>query len=133
MAARRQAGPAQQRAPREKDALGRWGEDLAAQHLSAAGMTVLARNWRCREGEIDLVARDLDGTIVFCEVKTRSSQAFGDPAEAVGRTKARRLHVLGMRWLQEHGGGGCPVRFDVIAVVRARGQAPLVRHLREAF
>jgi len=54
-------------------ALGRWGEDVAAQHLAASGAQVLARNWRCREGEIDLVVRDPDGTLVFCEVKTRSA------------------------------------------------------------
>jgi putative endonuclease len=130
VAARRQ-DPA--RSARAKDVLGRFGEDLAAQHLTAAGMTVLERNWRCREGELDMVARDVDGTLVFCEVKTRSSTAFGEPAEAVGPTKARRLRRLAGRWLQEHPGGGCPMRFDVVAVVRRRGQAPLVRHLREAF
>ena len=82
---------------------------------------------------VDLVARDRDGTLVFCEVKTRSGTGFGEPAEAVGRVKARRLHVLAARWLQEHPGGGCALRFDVVAVVRRRGEAPQVRHLREAF
>ena len=53
-------------------ALGRYGEELAAQHLIAAGMAVLARNWRCAQGELDLVARDVDGTIAFVEVKTRA-------------------------------------------------------------
>jgi len=130
MAARRRnpAGPG-----RAKDELGRYGEGLAAQHLAAAGMTVLDRNWRCREGELDLVARDRDGTLVFCEVKTRSSTAFGEPAEAVGRVKARRLHVLAMRWLDEHPAGGAALRFDVVAIVRRRGEPPVVRHLREAF
>ncbi len=118
---------------RAKDALGRYGEDLAAQHLEAAGMQVLDRNWRCREGELDVVARDRDGTIVFCEVKARSSTAFGDPAEAVGPVKARKLRTLAGRWLQEHPGGGSPLRFDVVSVVRRRGQAPLVRHLREVL
>ena len=121
------------RAPSSTAALGRYGEQLAADHLQAAGMTVVDRNWRCAEGELDLVLRDADGTLVFCEVKTRSSSAFGEPAEAVGRVKARRLHVLAARWLAEHPSGGCPLRVDVIAVVRPRGQRPTVRHLREAF
>lgn len=118
---------------RAKDVLGTWGEDLAAQHLVAAGMEVIDRNWRCREGELDVVARDRDGTIVFCEVKTRSTDAFGDPAEAVGHVKARRLRLLAARWLQQHPGGGRPLRFDVVSVVRRRGEPPLVRHLRAAF
>lgn len=123
----------QVRPRRAKDVLGSWGEELAAQHLVAAGMQLLDRNWRCREGELDVVARDRDGTIVFCEVKTRSSTAFGDPAEAVGQAKARRLRRLAGRWLEQHPGGGVPLRFDVVTVVRQRGEAPVVRHLRSAF
>ena len=126
-----QPGPV--RSARPKDVLGRYGEELAAQHLVAAGMQVLDRNWRCREGELDLVAVDRDGTIVFVEVKTRSSTAFGEPAEAVGPMKARRLRTLAARWLLEHPRGGSPLRFDVVAIVRRRGEAPVVRHLREAF
>ncbi len=116
-----------------KDRLGRYGEDLAAQHLVAVGMRLLDRNWRCREGELDLVARDRDGTVVFVEVKTRSSAAFGDPAEAVSWAKVRKLRTLAGVWLREHPSDGSPLRFDVISVVRQRGQAPVVRHLREAF
>ena len=115
-------------------ALGRWGEDLAAQHLVATGAVLLDRNWRCREGELDLVAREPDGTVVFCEVKTRSGTAFGEPAEAVGPVKARRLRALAVRWLQDHPSHGRrELRFDVVSVVRARGQAPRVVHLRGAF
>jgi putative endonuclease len=113
--------------------LGQDGEDLAAQHLTAAGMTVLARNWRCREGELDIVARDGDA-LVFVEVKARSSTAFGEPAEAVGRVKARRIHVLACRWLAENQQGGArDLRFDVVSVVRRRGFAPEIVHLRGAF
>lgn len=136
MAARGQDGGGSGRAAgpgAAKDALGRYGEDLAAQHLQAAGMTLLARNWRCRDGELDLVARDVDGTVVFCEVKTRRSTAFGSPAEAVGPVKARRLHRLAALWLRQHPSGGCPVRFDVVSVVRPRGRPPVVQHLREAL
>ena len=118
---------------RPSDELGHYGEDLAAEHLTAAGMTILARNWRCREGELDIVARDGDA-VVFVEVKARSGTAFGEPAEAVGRLKARRIHVLACRWLAEHRPDGAPdLRFDVVSVVRRRGYAPEVVHLRAAF
>lgn len=127
----------EQRVPRAseraKDVLGRWGEDLAAQHLSAAGLELLARNWRCREGELDVVAREADGTVVFVEVKTRRTAAFGQPSEAVSRTKAERIRLLACRWLQAHPAGGAPLRFDVVSVVREPGSAPVVRHLRGAF
>ena len=117
-----------------KDALGRWGEDLAAAHLEAAGMTVVDRNWRCREGELDLVVVDRDGTVVFVEVKTRSGTAYGAPAEAVSLRKARRIRGLACRWLEEHRPpGAVDLRFDVLAVVRRRGSAPEVVHLRGAF
>jgi putative endonuclease len=118
----------------EKDKLGQYGEDLAAQHLVAAGMELLDRNWRCREGELDAVARDVDGTLVFVEVKARSGTGFGEPAEAVSLRKARRIRGLACRWLTEHAPtGGAELRFDVIAVVRRRGEQPQVTHLRGAF
>lgn len=114
-------------------ALGRWGEDLAVEHLAAAGMQVLDRNWRCAEGELDLVARDSDGTVVFVEVKTRAGTGFGAPAEAVGRVKQRKLRALASRWLAEHPTGRAGLRFDVVGIVRQRGELPLVTHLRGAF
>jgi putative endonuclease len=118
---------------RSKDELGRYGEELAAEHLVREGLVVLDRNWRCREGELDVVARDRDGTVVFVEVKTRSSTVFGEPAEAVGPVKARRIRVLAARWLVEHPSGGAPLRFDVVSVLRRRGHAPVLQHLRQAF
>ena len=115
-------------------ALGRWGEDLAASHLTAAGMQVLDRNWRCSQGELDLVARDRDGTVVFVEVKTRSGTGFGAPAEAVGRVKARRLRVLACRWLLEHRQPrGVELRFDVVGILRVPGRQAELTHLRSAF
>ena len=117
----------------DKDALGRWGEDLAVQHLAAAGLRVLDRNWRCREGELDVVAEEADGTVVFVEVKTRRTDAFGQPSEAVSRTKAARVRTVACRWLLEHPAGGAPLRFDVVSVVRPPAGAPRVHHLREAF
>ena len=114
--------------------LGQDGEALAAQRLIDDGFVVLDRNWRCREGELDIVARDCDGTLVFCEVKTRSSTLFGEPSEAVSRVKAGRIRTLALRWLEAHPTlRGGEVRFDVISVVRRRGFAPELEHLRAAF
>jgi len=118
---------------RVKDAVGRFGEELAVQHLQAQGMTVLCRNWRCSSGEIDVVARD-GSALVFVEVKTRSSTLFGDPAEAVSPAKATRLRSLALRWLAAHQDRYYPsLRFDVVAVVRTGPTGPTVRHLRGAF
>lgn len=115
-------------------ALGRYGEQVAADHLLAAGMVLLDRNWRCREGELDLVARDVDGTVVFVEVKTRSGTGFGEPSEAVGRVKAAKVRAVALRWLaQGRPAGAGELRFDVISIVRRRGSAPVVTHLRGAF
>lgn len=114
-------------------ALGRWGEELALAHLTAAGMQVLDRNWRCAEGELDAVAREVDGTVVFVEVKTRAGTGFGLPAEAVGPVKQRKLRVLASRWLAEHPTGRSGLRFDVVGIVRRPGEEPVVTHLRGAF
>ncbi len=115
-------------------ALGRWGEQVACEHLVADGMQVLVRNWRCAEGELDAVARDVDGTLVFVEVKALAGNGFGEPAEAVGRVKARRLRTLACRWLLAHRPPGTTeLRFDVVGVIGRPGQPPDVTHLRGAF
>lgn len=84
---------------------------------AARGHAVVDRNWRTREGELDLVLR-AGRTVVFCEVKTRRDDAFGSPFEAVTPAKQRRLRALAVRWLAEHGGGAGAggIRFDVAAV-----------------
>lgn len=98
-------------------ALGASGEARTAAAYEAAGYRVVDRNWRCRDGEIDLVVRR-GSTLVFCEVKARSSTAFGLPAEAVGRQKQARLRRLALAWLAAHdGAGGADIRFDVASVV----------------
>ncbi len=117
---------------RIKDAVGRFGEELAAVRLGEAGMTILARNWRCPDGELDIVAAD-GPVLVFVEVKTRSSLAYGDPAEAVSAAKAARLRRLAVRYLSEHEGHWSEVRFDVVAVLRRTPGGPTVRHLRGAL
>lgn len=115
--------------PAAKDGLGRYGEDLAAAHLVAHGHRLLARNWRCAEGEIDILATE-GATLVVCEVKTRSSTRFGLPAEAVTAVKARRLRRLAASWLAASGGGFDTVRFDVVAVLRPRTGPAQIEHLR---
>ena len=112
-----------------KDGLGRYGERVAERVLLDAGMTVLARNWRCSDGEIDLVARDGDALVV-CEVKTRTSTAFGVPAEAVGVAKADRLRRLALRWLAESGAHPPEIRFDVVSVLVGGRGAARAEHLR---
>jgi putative endonuclease len=113
-------------------AVGAYGERLASRHLEDQGLVVLARNWRCADGEIDLILAD-GPEVVFCEVKTRRSGAFGAPAEAVGPAKVRRLRRLAARWLAEARMGARDVRFDVVEVRPQRRGAALIEHLRAAF
>ncbi|CAN5803199.1 YraN family protein [soil metagenome] len=98
--------------------LGARGEDRAAAWYVAEGYEVLDRNWRCREGEIDLICAK-DRKVVVCEVKTRSSLAYGHPAEAVTLTKQRRIRILATRWLASGSPPFAPreIRFDVAAVL----------------
>lgn len=115
-----------------KDELGRRGEDLAARHLVASGLTIVERNWRCSLGEIDVVARDA-GELVFVEVKTRSSVAFGHPLEAITATKLARLRRLAAAWCEEHPGSHERIRIDAIAVIAPRRGAVQIEHLARVF
>ncbi|MGC5344526.1 YraN family protein [Streptomyces sp. DT24] len=118
-----------------RGALGRYGENLAVRLLVDAGMAVLERNWRCRAGEIDIVAMDGDALVV-CEVKTRRAGSFEHPMAAVTPVKAERLRGLAeswltARWLAAHGGppsGG--VRIDLVGVLLPRRGAPVAEHAR---
>lgn len=113
---------------RAKDAVGRYGENVAAAHVRASGWTVLDRNWRCPDGELDLVA--LDGTeLVAVEVKTRRSDRFGHPAQAVTPAKLARLRRLTAMWLAAHDVHPASVRLDVVAVTVQRRGAAQVEHL----
>lgn len=96
--------------------VGATGEDLAASWYEANGYEVLARNWRVREGELDLVVRRAR-TLVFCEVKTRSSLEYGAPAEAVTRDKRDRIRHLAAQFLQVSPIRAREIRFDIAAVV----------------
>jgi putative endonuclease len=114
---------------RAKDSLGRFGEDLAAAHLEAAGMQLLERNWRCRQGEIDIVAVDA-GCLVICEVKTRRSAAAGSPLEAVTPVKIGRLRRLTAAWLADHPQYFDEIRIDVVAIMRPPVGPLVLEHLR---
>ncbi len=114
---------------RAKDALGRYGEDVAARHLIEQGIVVLERNWRCDAGEIDIVGRD-GAVLVICEVKTRRTTGFGTPLEAVTAAKAARLRRLAGRWLAAHGVRPAHVRFDVVGVLASGHGAARVDHVR---
>ncbi|MCC9307064.1 YraN family protein [Kitasatospora sp. RB6PN24] len=129
-----------------QQALGRYGEEVAARRLERDGLRILERNWRCAQGELDIVALEGD-TVAVCEVKTRSEQGFQRPEEALDQTRGERLRTLAERWLSERWPahftrlaevavpGPVPlppggVRIDLVAVVsRARGAAR-VEHLR---
>jgi putative endonuclease len=114
---------------RATDAVGDYGERVAQRFLTEQGMRVLCRGWRCRQGEIDLVAVDGD-CLVVCEVKTRRSLLAGTPLDAVTPAKLSRLHKLAAAWLAEHGGGYPEVRIDVVAVLVPRRGGPRVEHVR---
>jgi len=109
--------------------LGERGETIAARHLVGRGMVLLDRNWRCDAGEIDLVLRDGD-VLVVCEVKTRSSTAFGHPLEAVDGAKADRLRELAVRWVAAHDVRPEGVRIDLVGVLMQRRGGPVLEHVR---
>lgn len=118
--------------------LGAHGEDVAAAALEKAGMTVLARNWRCRRGELDAVALehgDRGSTLVFCEVKTRRGLGYGSPTEAITYAKLRRLRQLAAEWISTEWAGReglrvDDIRIDVVGVLLQPGEPPAITHLR---
>ncbi|BBZ27890.1 UPF0102 protein [Mycolicibacterium madagascariense] len=111
--------------------IGAHGEQLAVDYLKSCGLRVLARNWRCRHGELDVIAVDADGrTVVFVEVKTRTSDQFGGVEQAVTPQKVRRLRRLAGAWLAAQDDRWAQVRIDVIGVRIGRGPAPEISHVR---
>lgn len=111
--------------------VGALGEQLAVDHLTSVGLRVLTRNWRCRYGELDVVAADdATHTVVFVEVKTRTTDRFGGVAQAVTPTKVRRLRRLAGLWLAGQHGGWAAVRIDMVGVRIGRSRVPEITHLQ---
>lgn len=111
---------------------GQRGEELAAAHLARQGYEILARNWRCRAGEMDIVARQGE-TLVFVEVRTRRGRRLGTPEESVTPAKQARLIEVAQTYLQEMELAGAPWRIDVVAIVLdGRGQVRRFNHLESA-
>lgn len=116
---------------RQRIPLGRRGEEIAARHLRRCGYRILERNFRTAGAEIDLVATDHE-TLVFVEVKTRSSAAFGVPAEAVDARKAERIRRAAGIYLRRNHASQRPARFDIVAIIGA-GRAQRLELLKDAF
>src|ERR1700730_5738105 len=111
--------------------IGALGEQLATDHLSGLGLRILTRNWRCRHGELDVIAVDpTTNTVVFVEVKTRTGDGFGGLAQAVTEQKARRLRRLAAMWLAAQDQCWAAIRIDVIGVRIGRRRIPEISHLQ---
>lgn len=112
--------------------LGERGEDAAAAYLERTGMTIVERNWRGPNGEVDIVA--LDGeTVVLCEVKTRRTAAKGSPEDAITPAKQRRYRRLAEAYLQHAADPELDLRFDVVTILVLSEDRALLRHHRAAF
>ena len=125
---------------RPEKTLGRHGEDLAARALKRKGMKILATNYRCPPGEIDIIALDPTTrrdsgreTIVFAEVKTRSSDTYTAPESAVDARKRRRIRKAARYYLSHHPTDQYNVRYDIVAIVAPRRAKPQIRHIAAAF
>ncbi len=111
--------------------LGALGEQLAVEYLTSCGLRVVDRNWRCRYGELDVIAVDASaGLVVFVEVKTRTTDRFGGVAQAVTPQKVRRLRRLAGLWLATQDDGWAQVRIDVVGVRIGRTPDPEITHVR---
>lgn len=114
---------------RTTQTVGQYGEDLAARYLVEHGFTILERNWRCAQGEIDIVARE-GQTLVICEVKTRRGLGYGSPLESITYRKLSKLRQLVGQWLREHEVRPGEIRIDIVAVLLPHQGGPSVDHVR---
>ena len=111
--------------------MGAFGEQCAVDHLVASGLVIVNRNWRCRYGELDVVAADpVSDTVVFVEVKTRTGDGFGGWEYAVTPVKVRRIRRLAGIWLAQQEQSWAAIRIDVIGVRIGRQRTPEITHLR---
>jgi putative endonuclease len=115
-----------------RSVLGKTGEDLACRELERRGYAILARRYRRRRGEIDIIARD-GATLVFVEVKARDSLAFGEAAEAITALKRHRITEVATDYVMRHRLTDCPCRFDVVSIHFEAGGVPVVEVFQNAF
>ncbi|MCX2930508.1 YraN family protein [Mycobacterium sp. CVI_P3] len=113
-----------------RNQLGALGEQLAVEHLGSLGLRIVARNWRCRYGELDVIAVADERAVVFVEVKTRTGDGFGGWEQAVTPTKVRRIRRLAGIWLAAQDQHWAVIRIDVIGVRIGRQRTPEITHLR---
>jgi putative endonuclease len=130
-ASQRRPAPPKKAGPPGHD-LGRLGEELAAQYLESLGLVLLCRNWRCREGELDIIATD-GHRLVVAEVKTRSSDDFGTPADAMTPAKIRKIKAATNAWLRNFSVPWCEISYDLVAIWWPATGAPQLQHRRGAF
>jgi len=117
----------------DKRLLGRWGEKRCEKFLKHKGFKTLARNFRCKTGEIDLVVVDPDGSLVFVEVKTRANEDFSPSESAVTKAKKTRMLRAARYFLSTHQIEDRPSRFDVVTIVLADKGPAQIRHYENAF
>ena len=115
----------------QKQILGKYGEDLAAQYLTVRGYEIVERKWRCSIGDIEVVAFH-HGRFIFVEVKTRNGTAFGHPFEAITPVKVSRMRKLVAQWCSSNQKAGVKVRLDAIAVLVSGGRVA-IEHLKQVF
>ncbi len=118
---------------RDRSLLGRWGERHCEKFLKRKGFKKLARNFSCKTGEIDLVMTDMDGTIIFVEVKTRANESFEDVESAITPIKRRKLLKTGRYFLATYNIKERPFRFDVVSIVLGESGREQIRHYENAF
>jgi len=110
---------------------GRWGEDLAVNYLAELGLEILARNWRFKRAEIDIICREA-GILVFVEVKTRSGLSFGRPEEMVGHRKKKLVFSAASAYMYKTGYEG-EIRFDILSIFGRPGKSPEIQYFRDAY
>jgi putative endonuclease len=113
--------------------IGDEGEELAAAYLESKGYTILERNYHFERAEVDIVAYDNEACIVFAEVKTRSSNTFGEPEEFVDDQKIQNVYKAAEAWIYERKMDGAPVRFDIVSILQKNNEAPDIKHFENAF
>jgi putative endonuclease len=120
--------------PSDNTSVGSLGEEIASSHLTACGYRILERNFRCRGGEVDIIARDpVDKSLVFIEVKTRRGLTYGVPQLAVTPFKQRQISKAALTWLSKNRLHDTNARFDVIAILLHTDAAHSIEHIKNAF